>query len=268
MPKRKYTTQGYRDYLGRKKARYSTKNNAASIIQRAWRAKRKPALSLNVQRLRTGGYLGLDGKWVEQDVTTGTFAGGNTWVYCDHASDALGAVPRGDGVNERIGNKVWIRYLSARLTCYAYDNVVSSISSGTLQNYARPTRWRIVLFVDKQTNGAQTGATNVFPNDLHAFRDMSNVDRYKVLYDQVHFGRTNGPTATYNGTAAIGGFSSIAEVRINIPINRKFTYTVGSTTASIANLQDNSLHLMCLQVDGASMDGNVMSGKVKTYYEG
>lgn len=262
MPKRKATYQS-----GRYAKRYRSRGSAATAIQRAWRARRRPRANINISRLRTGGVLGLSNKFVVQDVTTGTFIGSDTWVYCDHASAALGAVPRGDGISERIGNKVNVRGMSFKLKFSGWREA-STTSAQVLGNITSPQRFRVVVFIDKQTNGVQTGATNVFPNSFTAFRDMSNIDRFEVLHDSIHYLKASSTSVAYNGTNMTCAVRYVGHTNFYLDQKFRMTYAVGSTGDTINSLQDASVHLMVVGPDTSLMDGNLMEGTVKTYYEG
>ena len=87
----------------------------------------------------------------------------------------------GTGPTERIGRKIGISHLFFDITLNARWN------DNAIVNHLQPTRFKIFIILDKQTNGVsgiqqflETPAA-LASTYANAFRDLTNSRRYKVL---------------------------------------------------------------------------------------
>ena len=107
----------------------------------------------------------------------------------------------------------------------------------------------LALVLDTHSNGAQLNSEDVFTVAaakkklwINAFRDMTQVERYKVLWAKRF--HEEHPPITYDGTNIEIGASSVPfEIYVNLkglPVSFK------ANGGTIADIVDNSLHLIAI----------------------
>ncbi len=86
----------------------------------------------------------------------------------------LTKVPQGNGESERIGRKFIIEKISINYHISLPAKTVASSTSDTM---------RVMLILDKQTNGAKFVATDLIDTDsIFSFNNLSNSNRFRILY--------------------------------------------------------------------------------------
>ena len=110
------------------------------------------------------------------------------------------------------------------------------------------------LVLDRQSNGATLNSEDVFTNPaasallaVNPLRNMSFTSRFKVLDTWTHtwepsqlMAFNDQATTTF---ASMGGHKPfVLSKKFKTPL--RVTFTTGSTTADIANVIDNSLHVI------------------------
>ncbi len=219
---------------------YSTKRRYAKKRRTTALPFKKRRLSRNV---RTGGFLDMEVKFkdfrVNDDAFTQVWAGGEME---DATALSVSAVAQGDGESERDGRVYWIKSIF----------IHGTIEQPQTEAQGQPLDDQVVrlaLVWDKQTNGAQLNAEDVFltiasGDDIDSFRNLQFTKRFQVLADQKHLmqiGRTNTNEGAVNAFASAGvtknfKFSHIFRTPIKV--------TCKGTTAVIASIVDNSLHII------------------------
>ena len=205
---------------------------------------------------RTGGFLGVERKFVDADLSGIAFTS-NTWsgANLDPATNnQLNPVAQGDGESERDGRNY--NMLSIHIKGYVHVDA-SEASVATFPD----TLFRIALVLDTQTNGAQLDPTNVFTgtNAIVAFRNLQYIKRFKVLKDIM---LCKDATQTNEG-----GTNSFAHGiwRIPFEIHHEFKTPVQvnttGTAATVSVVTDNSLHLI-----GTALQDGVITANTKIYY--
>lgn len=141
----------------------------------------------------------------------------------------------GPSFNQRIGRKIFLKYLSARMHIYWVQSV-APVTAVT----CRPTcRVRVMLFYDRQPNLGVPANPNMVMNinpglSVETFQEDSNRDRFVRLLDQTHQLSINDPT--------VPTFNDASQVTLNkvIKINGSQIYNdLGTGTA--ASIQSGSL---------------------------
>lgn len=178
----------------------------------------------------------------------------------DPTSDmhCLNAVPLGESQSGRIGRKIWIKSVDIKGICKPH-------LAETASNALPDTMVRIIIYKDKQTNGAQCNTEDVMQDtggvDLLSHRNLQYSDRFTILFDKmVTVGRGN---LMEDGTfsASISGkpatFRYLA--KMNLPV------TFSGDTADIANIVNNSIHVMAMASEGA---GATISYQARVRYIG
>ncbi len=191
------------------------------------------------RNIRTGGFLGLERKFFDVESAADAFA--TTWAAMEPATTNLTAVAQGDGESNREGRKFSI------LSIHLKGFVKRPASESTTGPFGDETV-RVCLVQDKQTNGAQLTATDVMDGgqteDYLAFRNLQFTKRFNVLWDRTF---TLPVSRGAMNEGSINLFAT-ADVRVPFTVNKTFNnpiqVTMSGTTADIANVTDNSIHVI------------------------
>jgi len=199
------------------------------------------------QNARTGGFLAMENKFYDTALNTkaivavGTSAGletDPTTVNC------ISAPAQGDGESNRDGKKIIINSVDVNGVILITQQI-----NQTITDYG--SKDMIALVQDTQTNGAQLNSEDVYTNPAGSaltsaspFRNLQYSTRFKVL--AVHQVIIQPPPLTYDGTNMEQG-GSIYDFRFNKKVNIPVTFT--GTTEGVANVVDNSLHLIAMATD-------------------
>jgi len=218
-------------------ARRQASNRAANIA--AARNRR-----LRDSNVRLGGFLGIENKFYDTSFT-GAIASTTGWTAAeiDPASVlCISAPAQGDGESNRDGKKINITS--------AYVGGVVSLSAQTNASTAdtSPVVF-IALVLDMQTNGAQLNSEDVYINPLAnaitastPLRNLQYSKRFKVLKTKTL--QFPPLPLSYDGTnmeqSGVDKSFKMNISKLNLPV----TFT--ATTAGVANVVDNSLHLVAI----------------------
>ncbi len=170
-----------------------------------------------------------------------------TWAALEPATTNLSAVAQGDGESNRDGRKYTIKSVHIR----------GFIETAVQESQATPLSdilVRVVLVHDTQTNGAQLTATEVMDaggtDDINSFRNLGFTKRFRVLDDQTHRIIRNN-----TNEGAVNLFASAA-TSLQFTINKSFkemNVLMSDTGADIANVTDNSLHIIAITTSTAAL---------------
>lgn len=142
-------------------------------------------------------------------------------------TDNFVRIGQGTTKNTRLGNKI---------------NVCNFNIHGTVGLPASATQVgtvvRIIVGIDKQTNGAATAVTDVLEfAEYDSFRSMDSVDRFKILKDK-------WVTVNPNLLSAAGG--DITRVfKFNFK-NMNWPVHYSGTTGAITEIRSNSVFVLCI----------------------
>lgn len=206
-------------------------------------ARRRRRTTLNP---RTGGFLGIELKFLDVSSTTPhaltapTAANGGEIQPTAGCTGCLSAPAQGDGEQQRDGRKIIMRsiFIQGFLRIPIQANQSAIDAAGTVY---------LALVWHKQTNGATINSEDVFTNPsantfmaAAPFRNMTNTTRFTVLQSmQIPLPQVE---AVFDGTnIEQSGYEIPFKMSksMNIPVS----FTTG-TTADVANVVDNSLHLV------------------------
>lgn len=187
--------------------------------------------------VRTGGYLGIENKFIDYTVSGSTIADTNTGAEQDPATaNSISAIAQGDGESNRDGRKALINSVLIR-------GSVLLQGLGSVSTVQEPVVVRVALVLDQQTNGAQLDSEDVFlpaTNVEHAFRNLQFTRRFRVLRDKTF---VLNPQAAA-GTGSVNDTSPVITAFNWFIGNLKIPVTFTDTTAVVANIMDNSLHVI------------------------
>ncbi len=134
---------------------------------------------------------------------------------------SMNLIPQGTGEAERVGRKCTLRSINYRYT-------MTLNTTGTIANTSATVR--VIVFHDKQANGATATVTNILESAAFlSFNNLANKNRFRTLHDKIyslesHAGAGNG---TSDGFAEATTFGS-AFIKCNIPL--EFDSTAGAIT--------------------------------------
>lgn len=162
--------------------------------------------------------------------------------------DTLFAPIEGSGINNRVGRQVAVKGIRIRGNIIA--NNKAGVSVADVPSYVR-----LIMFQDKQTNGAQAQGEEVMSDPVTnntfmpqtSLLNLANLGRFRILKDKIF---TLQNAAMTNDTGATGGVVMQGLIRTfkwNVmfrdPIIVNFNATNGGT---IADVVDNSFHLLAV----------------------
>lgn len=103
---------------------------------------------------------------------------------------------------------------------------------------------RIIVFVDKQTNGAAPAVTDLLKTaNIYSYLNMDNVDRFQVLKDKF---------VSINQTGILAA-TSVYENKV-FKVNKKLNMPIhyASTTGAITEVKSNNIYLLHISLTGES----------------
>lgn len=199
-------------------------------VQRPPRS-RYPRFNTRGMNARTGGYMGLEKKFVDYVFPLTAVPTGVTGSNMDPpGSQALDAIQQGDGESNRDGKNAQVKSIHVQ----GYF-----VNTGLHDRIAR-----VVLVKDTQTNGALLNGQDVFKdpagsdNDVNAWRNLQYSKRFQVLSDQ----KIHVPACPYFDGSL--GASNLSKVPFVIHQNINYNQTYSGTLSTIASMVDNSVHML------------------------
>ncbi len=153
---------------------------------------------------------------------------------------SLNLIAQGVTEQERIGRKCTIRSLQWR-----YEVTLPEVDAAGTPSPADSIR--VILFIDKQANGATAAITDVLETAaLQSFKNLANQNRFVILMDKLH-------NIEYKGLSSDGaGVSSQAFVvhqynmykKCNIPLE------FSGATGAITEIRSNNLGVILISSSG------------------
>ncbi len=166
--------------------------------------------------------------------------------------DSVLTIAQGTTESERIGRKVVVKTINWRW------NLLLSVASNSA-NVDETVR--LILYQDKQTNGAAAAITDILEtDDYQAFNQLANKSRFRTLMDRLY--TMNAQVGAGNGTTNTFGNLQVNDsvfLNVNIPIE----YDNSATTGAISTMRSNNIGVLILSKDGALV---VMDGKMRVRF--
>lgn len=224
---------------------------AAMAAKRAKKAYRpsmyKKRAIARISNARTGGFLGLEKKFVDYEYDAAVVQTVASAEADPATALCLNVSAQGDGPSEHDGRQAVIKSIEIRGTVlFSGTDAATPAESGYV---------RILVLLDKQTNGAQFNSEDVLKDptdadlDSDAMRNLEFIERFQVLRDMtIHSGDRS---SIWDGTSAPTE-ATYKPFKIFIPL-KNLVCNFTSTTAAIANVKDNSIHVMAIGEGGAAI---------------
>lgn len=178
-------------------------------------------------RFGVGGEL----KFHDLDITDATVAAGGTIGI-----DSINKIPQGVTEVQRIGRKCTIRSINwrFRMTLPELDAVADP---------AAPDVIRVILYLDKQANGATAAVTDILESDdYQSFNNLANKSRFRTLMDREY-------DLNYSNLASDGaGVVSASATTISDTLFKKCNIPIefDSTTGAITEIRSNNIGVLLL----------------------
>ncbi len=191
---------------------------------------------------RTGGYYGRynnghGGELKFHDVDLDDAVISNTGTV----TPTIAIIPQGVTESTRNGRKCTIKQIQWR-----YEVALPEVADAATP--AAGDTGRIIMFLDKQANGATAAVTDILEAaEMRSYRNLSNSGRFQILYDKMQ-------SLVYTSMASeTSGNVSQAEVhregqfykKCNIPME------YNSTTGAIGEIRSNNIGVLLISVNGA-----------------
>ncbi len=188
---------------------------------------------------RIGGFLGIENKFVDGEVTAEAMA--TTWTAHDITTTNAVPIPAiGNTESTRIGRVYHINSLHLK----------GQLSTAALESNGGPLtdiQVRICVVWDTQTNGAQLTATDVMDGgqtlDVLSFRNLQFSKRFRILMDRNIIIKRNSQT----NEGAINLFAA-PNTKLKWSFNKRFKTPVkvicSGTTGVVGSVTDNSFHVI------------------------
>lgn len=211
------------------------KPNAAPRKSYKAMRKGKAASRPKYKNPRTGGYLGIENKFVDYEKSASivdTVAG----AEFDPTEGALNAIAQGDGESQRDGRKVTVRSVHVK----GYISLPAQSGSAMRSRIVR-----VLLLLDTQTNGAQFNSEDVLVDptstalDPFTFRNLQYTNRFRVLKDISITLNPDVISTTANG-------DRVAQVNMHHYFKNGLSVCFNGTTANVSTIADHSLHIMAI----------------------
>lgn len=254
MPKRTY----YHHRGSRRKAVKSTATKRPTRVHgRSRYVGSARAAALNV---RTGGLLGLDKKYVDQERTAVTLA--NAWAGSEIdvvASGCLCPCVQGSGEHEREGTKTCVKSIMV-------NGFITRDQLSDQDDCRDGTVVCVALVMDTQTNGVQLNGEDVYVNTapyVPPRRVLANATRFKVLKRKII--RLQDTSAFTDGanTASLGG--QVIPFSFFVKLNEQVNFVAGAGAGSVADMKDVSFHLIAMSSHTVATDRISWNSRVRFY---
>ncbi len=188
---------------------------------------------------RVGGFYGRysnggELKFHDVDLDDAVVASGGTVVA------SINLIAQGVTESTRVGRKCTIKSINwkYRFTLGEQDAVATPATADTL---------RIIMFIDKQANGATAAVTDLLESaDVHSFRNLANSGRFVFLLDKVI--PLNWRTLASDNAAVVSSAGVFYEQsfykKCNLPVE------FSATTGAITEIRSNNIGVLLLSFGG------------------
>lgn len=168
-----------------------------------------------------------------------------TWASTEMdptTANALFTPSAGNAYDQREGRKVYVKAMKIR----GILNVAAQADQSTVEGAAIV---RVVLFIDKQTNGAQANGedvigsgTNILP--VQMWQNPASFGRFRVLKDKTWI--MQNPNVTYDGTN-VEQLGIATQFKMTVKFRKPLLVNYNNTNGgTVADIVDNSFHILAV----------------------
>lgn len=165
-------------------------------------------------------------------------------------TNSINLIAQGVTESERIGRKCTLKKIG-----WKFDIQLLAATTPTANEVVR-----VIMYVDKQTNGAAATALNLLQtDDFQSFNNLENKGRFRTLMDRTY---AFNPSISGDGTTIDTSTLTICDSfykNVNLPIE------FSGATGAITEVRSNNVGVLILsKVGGVS----VFSSKIRLRFEG
>lgn len=205
-------------------------------------AKNVKALARAASNVRTGGFLGMELKFLDSSYQASLIAAASMAGLEADPSTLLSitSIAQGDGESQRDGRQAVVKsaFVTGTVSCPLRSDQADAQGGNT---------YFVALVMDTQTNGAQLNSEDVFTNPLAdattipcLLRDLQYVQRFKVL-DYVIL---NDPPRIVGTDGAATLSIAPASIPFKLSWNGEMRQNYTGTNGIVASIADNSIHVL------------------------
>ncbi len=153
---------------------------------------------------------------------------------------SVNLIAQGVGESQRVGRKCTIKSIQWR-----YRSLVPEVDAAA--DPAALEALRIIMYVDKQANGATAAVTDLYESgDLHAFRNLSNTSRFTILCDKIV--ELNYMTLASDSANVVSqgtvSYEGVFYKKCNIPLE------FDAATGAITEIRSNNIGVLIISNSG------------------
>ncbi len=151
---------------------------------------------------------------------------------------SINLIAQGTGESQRVGRKITITQINWRFDILLSPSTAAAATSETV---------RVIMFQDKQANGAGIGTTDLLETDNYqSFNNLANRKRFRTLFDRYYdmnalAGGGDGTTEDYGEMILTDSLYK----KVNIPLE------FDSTAGVITELTSNNIGVLLMSKAGA-----------------
>jgi len=189
-------------------------------------------------------------KFTDENITLNPIPANGTIFLNGSGEASMLRIAQGTGESQRIGRKVTIKKIQWR---FRIELQPQTSSANTICNV------RLILYLDKQTNGAAATITDVMQaNTVHTFKNLQNSGRFVILMDREyvlksHAGGGNGTAEDYGEDMIIDTFYKDCSIPIEY----------SSTVGAISELKSGNINLLMFGSPGSITQ---LAGRMRIRY--
>ncbi len=158
--------------------------------------------------------------------------------------DSVLTIAQGTTESQRVGRKVVVKAIGWRFAIIINEKTSGAATSDIV---------RVILYLDKQTNGAAATVTAILESDdYQSFNQLANKSRFRTLMDRTYeihslagSGRGSTDTLNYGENMLQDTFFK----NVNIPIE----YDNSVTTGAITSMRSNNIGVLLLSREGSAL---------------
>jgi len=160
----------------------------------------------------------------------------------------IAGIVQGTTDNTRIGGKICV----TNVNCRGFRNMASYGTAAFFGGYLR-----VVLYIDKQCNGANALVTDILQSaTINAFRNMNNLDRFIILKDKMY-------KTSIDATNALHTDTSRQYWKINT--RGKWEISFSGNTGGIADLRSLNIGMFYITSDPNVQSCSLGRCRIKYY---
>jgi hypothetical protein len=223
---------------------YASRRRRRKYHQKAEATRRKMYGPRSLNK-RTGGYIGIEKKFKDynyQDLITNEITNATAIADPGPRTSPINGLTQGDTETERVGRVTYLKsiHIKGRVVFAAsFTGAIAPISH----------KVRLLLVIDKQSNGANISAASVLADrsgtgfDVEAHYNPENVSRFQILRDFTLDEGANG--GFYNGSQ-LGKTATTRSFSIDHTFSKPLKIVHAGNVNTYAGIATNQVHLIAL----------------------